>query len=819
MGQADPEQPPSAPRRWGAFVRNTCGSRRLHGALHGIWMLVKVAAVLLFLVWAVGIPGALIEERVAQQLTPLSVNVTRVTWNPRYGFVLHDVDLTLPGNGQPALTRGDIAIRPDYRAALGGIWHIQAIILSDATLELPLTGSPESEPGDRIRITRLRLSADRTEAAWMIEGTGTSDLNSAIAIRGELETPSPRDDEPVATALPTSWLEAFQKTPTVLREIRTKLLTLQLDTPPELTLEFRADASKPTRPEITLQGRAPSFVYAGHRFAGAGLEAAYAGDAAEFRLQIVESAEHSMTMTGKYQANADQLEAHVYGEMDASGFRLFLPGRLRRSVDQAGVNWEGTLHTEGWIGPCSWHEAPYRWGGWLSLENGRIQDFPAERLFATFKREGPLLLIQEGLVQGGEGPGRGVLRFTIKNDFAERRVDGGIDFDLELRQLAPVLPPGLARVSRMFEIRETPIRFAGGFSLPHDAPDRLVVTGMIHGANFSFRGAELTSAQVGLLYSNNLVLLNPFDAQTATGGVRGSLNLDLRRERYEVDLEITANPLRVAPMAGANFLRHVLPYTFSDDIIVRASGMIDAKTDRRTDLTVQLSGRQIGRSRVVFDRLQAQAHRGPGLLTVSNFTANIADGIVSGVLVMALGATEDRFTLSARAEELSFDRIVGMINRTEGAEYEGRLQADLSLEGRYPDPPAWSNLTGRAQVRIDEGRLLTIPVFGGLSTLLGKIYPGLGFSEQNVAEGDFVFGEGEIRTDNFKLAGNLISLAAKGSYAWTNHLQFAVQVHPFRDGSLASAVRVVTIPLSMLMEFKVTGPLRQPNWRTEILTP
>jgi len=273
----------------------------------------------------------------------------------------------------------------------------------------------------------------------------------------------------------------------------------------------------------------------------------------------------------------------------------------------------------------------------------------------------------------------------------------------------------------------------------------------------------------------------------------------------------------VAPMAGTNFVRHFKPYHFSDDVFIRADGLIDVADDRETDLQVHLSGKQIGQGRFTFDHLLMQARRTPGRLDITNMVGSIYQGQVTGSLAIVFSPQNDMFDLDFETRDLSFDRLLSRLAGSSTNQYEGRVYAQGRLRGPFPDSPGWTNLTGAGNLRIEDGRLFLIPVFGGLSSLLSRIYPGLGFSEQNLAEATVTLRDGAIHTDDLKLGGTLLSLSAKGSYRWSDQLDFEVQVHPFRDGSLASAVRIVTFPISMLLEFHLTGPWRNPNWRAAFL--
>jgi hypothetical protein len=59
-----------------------------------------------------------------------------------------------------------------------------------------------------------------------------------------------------------------------------------------------------------------------------------------------------------------------------------------------------------------------------------------------------------------------------------------------------------------------------------------------------------------------------------------------------------------------------------------------------------------------------------------------------------------------------------------------------------------------------------------------------------------------------------VSFTAKGDCGFDGNLSFDVQVRPLTEKSLiGQAMRVLTYPISRLLEFRLDGTLQRPRWR------
>jgi hypothetical protein len=108
-------------------------------------------------------------------------------------------------------------------------------------------------------------------------------------------------------------------------------------------------------------------------------------------------------------------------------------------------------------------------------------------------------------------------------------------------------------------------------------------------------------------------------------------------------------------------------------------------------------------------------------------------------------------------------------------------------------------------------------LFMGLTEVLAKNVPGIaGMVTQSQASADFRIASGVVKSNNVLIEGGLVSIKAAGEYDITkDNLDFTVTVQLLKDESIiGKMVRPVMQPFSkLLMEFKVSGPIENPQWK------
>ena len=115
-------------------------------------------------------------------------------------------------------------------------------------------------------------------------------------------------------------------------------------------------------------------------------------------------------------------------------------------------------------------------------------------------------------------------------------------------------------------------------------------------------------------------------------------------------------------------------------------------------------------------------------------------------------------------------------------------------------------INGAGKLRVSEGNIFAIPVFGPLSTILGTIFPGAGYSVAHEATADFTIRDGVIHTDNFKVSGKLFGMIGHGDVRFVeDRLDFDVRVN-------AGGAGFVLTPVYKLFEYKGEGSISKPDW-------
>lgn len=209
--------------------------------------------------------------------------------------------------------------------------------------------------------------------------------------------------------------------------------------------------------------------------------------------------------------------------------------------------------------------------------------------------------------------------------------------------------------------------------------------------------------------------------------------------------------------------------------------------------------------------------RGTNQLAVSGIQARCYGGDLAGdvrIEPATHGSGPPRIGLALRAERI--DLAGAMADTGVRSTMDGKVSGQLELAFPW-DTNLLQQVQGRAQLRVEDGAILRIPVFAGLTDFLGRNVPGVdALLMQSDATLPVVVSNGLARIENFKVEGNLFSLAARGQCRLTEPgypIDGVTQLRFFKQKTLmGSLARLVTLPVSKMMEFRIAGSLRHPEW-------
>lgn len=786
-------------RRWWCLVPGMC---RL--LWYGLLLIVITGGIL----WGIGLPSPWSQRLLHARWAPArDLQVERIRIHPVRGVLLEGISLAMEPGRPPAATARRLILRPEFtltnhtlRAA------IREVGIQEGTLRLT--------PDDRepVEITRI-IGNLLIEPETLVIRQATATLKG-IQLRATGEIPLIPAGTTPEVNFSEVWSNLIAQTPHWVADLPLHEISASPDSPPELTLRFTPTIDSPAKLAFTMVGQADGITYGGRAIDRLTLLADASADQVAVSTIELLMGKQRFHASGSWRAETGEVEAHVFTDLPPQRWISLLPTAWKTNTLFSKLDMDGSFTTEWWIGPCPAATWGTHWNGWLSADQVTFGTLPISRGFLSARRRGPVIDIEQALFQAGEGEGKGRIEAQAMIDFSDQTLQGTGFFDLDLRQAESLIPRPLAKVARDFEYRDRPIRFQCGFrsSLTHLDYE---VTGELTGSSFSFRDVPIDQMTCSLTVRPGLVALAPLTFSKDRGSLTGDLRLHFNPNRYEIDLEGTAHPLQSLAMANRRLSEQLSIFDLKGSSLVKVKGLVHENEPTLSNLKVSVSASDVGLDWFRADKVLGDWYYTGDQVRSSNLVIQAYGGSLTGAIHWIEGApshTEVRLTgeqiafnrLISDRRKILFDRDVGEIN----------LRLNLDLPG---NDPHLEQMTGDGRIAIRNGSLMQVPIFGGLSVLLSAIYPGLGYSDQSSFIADFTIADHQIRTDNAALSGNIISLTARGTYDLDDQLDFAVQVKPLKGGVIADTLRLVTMPISKLLEFDLTGHTTNAQWRASNL--
>ncbi len=206
---------------------------------------------------------------------------------------------------------------------------------------------------------------------------------------------------------------------------------------------------------------------------------------------------------------------------------------------------------------------------------------------------------------------------------------------------------------------------------------------------------------------------------------------------------------------------------------------------------------------------------GDDILDFTNVTARAFDGNLGGYVRVADYDNLPNLDMNLALHKADCLKVRRHFLNSD-LEGGGTLRAKLDLHG-LADSDKLDTLHGSAGMKIRGGNLLRVPLFAGLTDFIGRNVPGVDLLVmQSDADVNCTLTNGLVTIDNVSVSGNLFSMVASGRCRINKEgipIDMLAQLRFFHSQSLIGKLaRLVTLPVSKMMEFRVTGPIADPEW-------
>jgi hypothetical protein len=303
------------------------------------------------------------------------------------------------------------------------------------------------------------------------------------------------------------------------------------------------------------------------------------------------------------------------------------------------------------------------------------------------------------------------------------------------------------------------------------------------------------------------VIFNDLQVTRDEGSGTGAFTYDFARHEVRVDnVRTTLRPADAIYWIEPKLFKVVTPYKFRSTPQLTAHGVVTFKGRRETRLEIGVDAPDgmdyvfLGKN-LPFDRVGGRLLITDDRVQLTPVDGTLLGGTVRGTADISVAKEDPRYQASVSVEGVDFPRLTDLYFDFETA--RGQLSGTYDFQGLGNDT---RTMLGRGKIKVANGDVFAIPIFGPLSGLVAAIIPGAGYSLAKQATATFDVKEGVIHTDDFRVSGKLFGMKGDGDIHFLdNRLDFDVRIDARGPG-------VVLTPMYKLFEYKGEGSLSKPNW-------
>lgn len=349
----------------------------------------------------------------------------------------------------------------------------------------------------------------------------------------------------------------------------------------------------------------------------------------------------------------------------------------------------------------------------------------------------------------------------------------------------------------------------------------------ISGGGFAYRGRPVRRFKMGLQWlsdpgfageTGERLVISPLDAVFPDGTFSGALAWYPRTHAIDVKAESTLSLLPLftildlpRPSCLTNFVFSAPPRTdvsgrlFPDEAFGPSTLTGHVKAER-----LRLYGVDLDNASTTFGVSEYEA------ATFRDISATCYGGAVTGRVDLAFPPEgDDAIDLDVAFHAVHTDPLRVRFD-PEAQPSKGRLAGRVQLAGPL-DSAKLDALHGAAKLSARDAAITRVPLFAGLTDFIGRNVVGVDLLVmQSDSDLRLSLTNGLATVERLTVDGNMLSIVAKGKCrvdAPDLPVEGVAQVRFFHSRSLAGFLaRLVTLPVSKLMEFRIYGPLSKPTW-------
>ena len=800
-----------------------------------VFLLAVVLVVLVsgFAAWQAryGLPQPLIEEanrRLAAE--GYKMEVERCRYLGERGWVLDGLRVFRTGGNAIPFFEGDVHARWPLLAIVRGQKLPDEVSVADARLTLQgVDWSPEATLHEPVRIEEVFGVVGVVGGRVRLDGLRGTSANLRLRVSGDLALPggggtnatdSVTDDAVRVTPGGAATAGGGRSDGNALlaeairqvAQLSEELDAARFSEPPLVeALLSQPDPARSPEVRFTLEAESPGRV-AGIRFDHASCRGSYGAEGLVLdSLEAGDDAGHFVGFHGRY----DPVTRGIEGEMDLSVpapvLRELLPAGLTEQLQRAGVLVPGTVGGHVRVGRAPLAKAGRNWRGRIQADRLRLRGVWFEEASMDVVLSENDLVISNMVALVGSGSGQGRAEAGIRMDLTDGSYEMELRTACDPRALIPVAR-SMEGVLRAIDFVDRPPALDLEVSGTPGKRGSGKVRGTVEGTNLIYNSTLVDRAFMTVHHEKNVSYLRDIRFERPEGDVIGSVDVDLDRGRVRVDLNSTLDVDALARIAGPGAERVARSLTFHGDNLLTMQGEFDLTTNRQHRVKGTLWVEDGGVGWIVFDDCRFRWMVLGDVFSITDVQGRIFGGPFRGhAQITGLVARDLRLFVGMTIDGADLSRLHVPNRSAQELPLDGRLKARFDLQAalsRFDE-----TLAVNGDLEIKDARLFRVPLLGGLSKHLSRLVPGFGYATQTELTTKFDLRDRRVQLRDAELLGNVLSISGKGSWTFDNRIAARVGVKLLGDSNLVvEAVRLITRPVTYLLEFRLTGTVDDPEW-------
>lgn len=618
-------------------------------------------------------------------------------------------------------------------------------------------------------------------------------LNFVLLARGSVNL---KDFKPKPGAKPVDLAQyagTWKKAEEALRQIQGRR-------PIELDAEFHFGLADPLRGEYNLTVRSDRQTWRGLVVDQADIRLGFQ----EERLSLdgtVALQKGGLRFDGVWKNGDKGARLQVQSDAEPSAFAALAPRDGAKALEALAFSLppacEGYVDLN-WDGPFSFFaQARMHW------QNFKLGGHPFERFYAAGSTDGKRFILTELALEDGKGKLEGNAFFDGAQTFK-----GSLKTSLDPTVFKPALGEGAQPFLNSLVFHDKGPVLEAEFSGDRPAPEAVLVQGTVAASAMSYKGVEIEEAGSAFSYKDGELTVRDAFLKRPEGAAKANAVHNFKTKFVHIEsAETQVDPIPLATIFSSKLVEYLSPYTFTGVPKLVLSGDMDLDTQKKTNLSVQVTGLK-GLDFTLFEkRLHWQGVdaslklTGPLLELKTTKPAKTFGGTVEAELKITL---DEKQAYRAKLKMQDQDFGAAMNTFFGNREVAGELSGDMTLEGELGK---LETVNGWGDAVVREGVLYDIPMFGGFSDILNSIVPNLGYAKASQARTGFVIRDGVITAEKIDIHSATFALIGGGTYNMVkDEVDLSMRVN------IRGPMGIVLFGVSKLFEYRGTGTMAETKW-------